>query len=162
MSTTSDRRDPRLGHGSDSSPVQQNDVYLVLSDDERARGFVRPVRRSYRHAGPRGPQHPLRDLTGVELQRYAVEGYVKYEEYPGGPGGALGRFWTQEALDGAGKGCQAVTTMTAALAETYAARPSFYGSTYCVGCSRHRPVGPQGEFTWLTPGGADTAELVGT
>lgn len=25
------------------------DVYLVLSEDERAKGFVRPVRRSYIH-----------------------------------------------------------------------------------------------------------------
>lgn len=26
-----------------------NEAYLVLSDEERAKGFVRPVRRSYRH-----------------------------------------------------------------------------------------------------------------
>lgn len=28
------------------------EVYLVLSDEERARGFVRPVRCSYRHHDP--------------------------------------------------------------------------------------------------------------
>ena len=50
MTTTDDRNDPRLSHGADSAPVEQAEAYLVLSDDERARGFVRPVRTSYRHA----------------------------------------------------------------------------------------------------------------
>lgn len=44
--------------------------------------------------------------------------------------------------------CGAATTMGQAIAETYARQPSFYGSTYCVNCSMHRPVGPDGEFTW--------------
>lgn len=46
---TTDPDDPRLTHGVDLQPVPQADVYLVLSDEERAKGFVRPVRRSYRH-----------------------------------------------------------------------------------------------------------------
>lgn len=49
MSTTSDPRDPRLTRGADSEPVPQAETYLVLSDAERAQGFVRPVRRSYVH-----------------------------------------------------------------------------------------------------------------
>ena len=49
MGVTSDRNDPRLGHGVDTRPVDQHDTYLVLSDDERAKGFVRPLRRSYVH-----------------------------------------------------------------------------------------------------------------
>lgn len=49
MRLTTDPSDPRLGHGADSSPVPQNDVYLVLSEEERAKGFVRPVRNSYIH-----------------------------------------------------------------------------------------------------------------
>lgn len=52
MSLTSDHNDPRLGHGADREPRPQNDVYLVLSEEERAKGFVRPVRRSYRHQDP--------------------------------------------------------------------------------------------------------------
>ena len=48
-STTNDPRDPRLGHGSDDEPIPQHDVYLVLSDEERAKGFIRPLRRSYVH-----------------------------------------------------------------------------------------------------------------
>jgi hypothetical protein len=111
VSTTSDRNDPRLSHGSDTEPVPMSEAYLVLSDADRARGFIRPVRRSYRHQDPE---------------------------------------------------CGAVTTMGQALAETYSADPGFYGSTFCVGCSMHRPVGPHGEFTWMTSAGDDTTELVGT
>ena len=46
---TTDPSDPRLGHGSDTEPIPQHEVYLVLSDEERAKGFIRPVRRSYIH-----------------------------------------------------------------------------------------------------------------
>lgn len=49
MSTTSDPSDPRLTHGADSAPAPQAEVYLILSDEERAAGFVRPVRDTYRH-----------------------------------------------------------------------------------------------------------------
>jgi len=49
MGTTSDRNDPRLTHGADDEPTGMAPVYLVLSDEERAKGFVRPVRRSYVH-----------------------------------------------------------------------------------------------------------------
>jgi hypothetical protein len=109
--TTSDRNDPRLTRGVDSEPVSMAEVYLVLSDEERAKGFVRPVRRAYRHQDP---------------------------------------------------DCGTVTTMGTALAETYARQPGFYGATYCAGCQMHRPVGAHGEFTWMTPDGQDTTELVGT
>jgi hypothetical protein len=52
MGLTTDRNDPRLTHGAD--PVDggahpQAEIYLVLSDEERAKGFVRPVRREYTH-----------------------------------------------------------------------------------------------------------------
>lgn len=49
MSTTSDPKDLRLTRGVDDAPVPMAQTYLVLSDDERAKGFVRPVRRSYVH-----------------------------------------------------------------------------------------------------------------
>lgn len=43
---TSDRNDPDLKDvGSDGMQKK----YLVLSDEERAKGFVRPVRRTYVH-----------------------------------------------------------------------------------------------------------------
>ena len=46
---TDDAADPRLGRGADDTPRSQNEVYLVLSEEERAKGFVRPYRDSYRH-----------------------------------------------------------------------------------------------------------------
>jgi hypothetical protein len=97
MTTTSDRSDPRLTHGADDEPVNQAPVYLVLSEEDRGRGFVRPVRTAYVHVD----------------------------------------------------GCGATTTMSLDIAETYARQPDFYGSTYCVGCRKHRPVGPHGEFVWV-------------
>lgn len=95
MSTTSDPNDPRLGRGVDDEPRGMNEAYLVLSEDERAKGFLRPVRRSYVHTV-----------------------------------------------------CGTVTTMGQAIAETYARDPWFYGATFCVHCSMHRPVGADGEFVW--------------
>jgi hypothetical protein len=38
--------------------------------------------------------------------------------------------------------------MGQAIAETYARDPHFYGATFCVRCSKHRPVGEDGEFVW--------------
>lgn len=114
MTTNDDRTDPRLTRGVDSEPVDQAEVYLVLSEAERAQGFVRPLRRSYRHA---------RELGG----------------------------------------CGAITTMAVAIAETYARDPHFYGATYCTTCRMHRPVGADGEFTWVDDlGRLDTTERVGT
>lgn len=48
MGVTDDPNDPRLHHGVDAEPGQ-HDVYLVLSEEERAKGFVRPYRESYLH-----------------------------------------------------------------------------------------------------------------
>jgi len=124
MGLTTDPNDPRLGHGVDDEPLQgQHDVYLVLSDEERAKGFVRPVRRSYVH-------------------RFMLDG------------SALPVVLT--SLNGVG-GCGALTTMAQAIAETYARNPAFYGSTWCVGCNKHLPVGADGEFVW-----DGTDEKVGT
>jgi hypothetical protein len=47
--TTSDPTDPRLTRGVDETPVPQAETYLVLSEEERAKGFVRPVRDRYKH-----------------------------------------------------------------------------------------------------------------
>jgi hypothetical protein len=49
MPVTDDPSDPRLTRGVDDTPRGQAEAYLVLSDEERARGFVRPVRRAYVH-----------------------------------------------------------------------------------------------------------------
>jgi len=49
MSLTTDPKDPDLGYGADEKPVPQQKKYLVLSEQERAKGFIRPVRQSYIH-----------------------------------------------------------------------------------------------------------------
>lgn len=52
--------------------------------------------------------------------------------------------------------CGASTRMGDAIAETYAADPTFYGGTYCATCRDHFPVGAEGEFVW------DDGSKVGT
>lgn len=46
---TDDSSDPRLTRGVDEQPVPQADAYLVLSDEEKVKGYLRPVRVSYVH-----------------------------------------------------------------------------------------------------------------
>lgn len=93
---TTDPNDLDLGHGGNDTPVPQNKKYLVLSEEERGKGFIRPYRDSYKH-----------------------------------------------------EVCGSITTMGRAISETYARNPYFYGATYCVNCSMHKPVGEDGEFIWL-------------
>lgn len=149
MSLTTDPTDPRLGHGSNDEPGPQNEVYLVLSAEERAKGWVRPFRDVYVHKGIR-PTHPTRELTDHEHELYDRFGYLSFETYEGcdrhDHGSGTGRFWTAKTLS---SGCGAVTHMGRELSETYARDPSFYGATYCVGCQMHKPVE---EFVWSIDG----------
>lgn len=163
---TDDPNDPRLGHGSNDAPVPQNEAYLVLSEAERKAGFVRPVRTKYVHVGPAGPvAENLRELTDEEKATFEGVGYVHFESYPDDED-RIGRYWTAEQLASVGKGCGTVTSMSQAIAETYARDPFFYGSTYCVGCGMHKPVGRTGEFVWDGPydpvTGEYTTDRVGT
>lgn len=73
----------------------QQEDYVVLSADERNKGFVRPYRDAYRHSK-----------------------------------------------------CGKITTMSRAIAETYARDPFFYSGTFCSTCRDHFPVGQTGEFNW--------------
>lgn len=54
MGLITDPSDPRLGHGVDEEPIPQHEVYLVLSEEERAKGFVRPFENRYIHASELG------------------------------------------------------------------------------------------------------------
>ena len=78
--------------------------HWILSQEDRDKGFVRPVRSSYRH-----------------------------------------------------ETCNCVTSMPIKIAETYAADPTFYGSTFCGYCGGYFPVGLNGEFVWT-----GTTEKVGS
>lgn len=117
--------------------------YWVLSEEERAKGFVRPVRTTYRHIGKQ-PKYPLRDLTAEEKERYKDFGYVKREDYPESESPVTGRYWTAKQLESLS--CNAETRMAMAIAETYAANPKFYGATFCCQCKAHYPIS---EFVWL-------------
>lgn len=94
MSTTTDPNDPRLTRGTDSEPTPQAAAYLVLSDDERAKGFVRPVRRTYVHVGVGGseidPDSPTgRGLKGgacgaaTRMKRAIAETYARDPKFYG-------------------------------------------------------------------------------
>jgi hypothetical protein len=124
----------------------QHKSYIVLCPDERAKGFVRPYRDSYKHVGIR-PTYPTVKLTTEQHERYDQFGYTVFEAYPEGSpesngGSSTGRYWTKADLE---SGCGSVTTMGRALSETYARQPSFYGATFCVRCNKHLPVA---EFVW--------------
>ena len=157
---TNSGRDPKLDtscHVPDDTklPDGQYADHWVLPAEERAKGYIRPVRRSYTHVGMPRPGN-LRDLTAEERERFGSD-FVKYETYEPPRGSARGRFWTQQELDKAGRGCGASTSMPLAIAETYARQPGYYGSTFCCGCGAYFPVGGMGEFVW---DGSD--ERVGT
>jgi hypothetical protein len=146
MSLTTDKNNPDLGYGVDNTPVEQNKTYLILSEEDRSKGFLKPYRDSYKHVGNK-PKNKLRPLTEEEKERYEKFEYVMFEEYPESKLPVTGRFWTQKQLDE--RGCGTVTTMTRKIAETYARDPWFYGATYCCNCMKHRPLN---EFVWLPDG----------
>lgn len=145
MGLTTDKESPCL---KEIKADGQQECYLILSEEERAKGFIRPVRTKYRHVGTPKPKFELRDLTEEETERYKEFGYVKYEEYPESMSPACGRFYTQADLDKIENGCGTTTTMGLAIAETYARQPTFYSGTFCVGCGKHLRVGADGEFVW--------------
>ncbi len=144
---TTDPQDPALKV---TAPSGMQEKYLVLSEAERAKGFVRPVRTSYKHVGER-PKYPTRELTEEEHNRYDKFGYVLFEQYPEDAHSGIGRYWTNPQLT---SGCGTKTTMGQALSETYARDPKFYGATFCCGCGKHLPVA---EFVW-----AEDGETVGS
>ena len=94
MGLTIDRSNPDLLNIDEATGMQFS--YLVLSDEERDKGFVRPLRTSYQHVV-----------------------------------------------------CGNTTTMSQAIAETYARDPNFYGGTMCIACHDHFPVGEYGQFVWV-------------
>lgn len=157
MGLTDDRNDPRLRN---VGPDGMQEVYLVLSEEERKKGFVRPVRRSYVHVGRSACGTIDKDwVPGSAAWEEAdpPEGTVAYvcADIPGHDGDCCA--WTMpvtqaqlDQLEKSGKfgGCGTRTTMGTALAETYARQPDFYGGTYCCGCKRHPRVGAHGEFVW--------------
>lgn len=142
-------RDPELDTScsaptDEKRPDGQLKDHWTLPEEDRKKGWVRPLRTNYNHVGIGRPKNPLRDLTEDEHKRYDEYGYVKYEEYPQ-DAACCGKYWTQAELDKIGKGCGVTTTMPMACAETYAKNPKYYGSTFCCGCGEYFAVR---EFVW--------------
>ena len=154
MSLTTDPNDPRLCHGTDNEPGPQCDTYLVLSEEERAKGFVRPVRNSYVHVGKSHSHYKgiNRMLTEEEQKEYPDKKYVAVLTVLTKEDGSFlgGAYVTSEELTAyqfgqRTGGCNTSTRMGQVLSETYARNPSFYWATYCVHCQKHLPVQ---EFVW--------------
>lgn len=131
----------------------QQKGYVVLSDAERAKGFVRPLRYSYLHVGRRicAKPHGSRRLGGI-VQICFLESDHDGEctDF---------RDVTQPEAAAAEHthklgGCGVVTTMGPSIAETYARDPKFYSGTFCVGCHAHFPLD---QFVW-----SGTNEQVGS
>ncbi len=68
MSHTTDPNDADL-HEKDSN--NQNKKYLILSEEERAKGFVRPVRTKYVHVTIRGGCGVLTQMSEPIAETYA-------------------------------------------------------------------------------------------
>lgn len=161
MSITTDPNSPCLKNG--QKETGQNDCYLVLSEEERAKGFIRPYRDAYIHIGrkiePEGTIISIEEdetRTG-EINKYynRSTGYVAFIKYGEEKSPLVGRYIKQNELDAINNnkshigGCGTLTKMGVALSETYARDPKFYGATFCCGCNKHLPVE---EFIWDVDG----------
>lgn len=131
----------------------QHKDYIVLCPDERAKGFVRPYRDAYRHAG--------RSICGgIVNNSPRLGGDRDICSLPfGHEGGCNGPFFNVTQPEHAKilithrkGGCGKITTMGRRLSETYARDPKFYGATFCVHCNQHLPVA---EFTWYEMDGTE-------
>lgn len=168
MALTTDPNDPKLKEGQQNK-TGQHDIYLVLSDEERAKGFVRPLRHAYTHVGKKVEaegtlqtlEEGLEGHSDTAKSYYTREnGYAGFLKYPDSKLPLNGKFLTQKEYEAIQLkkeyegGCGVETKMAPALAETYAREPKFYGATFCCGCNRHLPVE---EFVW-----SGTTQTVGS
>lgn len=96
--TTTDSSDPRLGRGVDSEPIEQHEVYLVLSEEERGKGFVRPYVTSYVHAKELGGCGVVTHMNRALSETYARDPHFYGATYCCGcrmhrPVGVSGEFY---------------------------------------------------------------------
>ena len=159
MSFTTDRNSSCINKAKGEG--EQNECYVILSEEERAKGFIRPYRNCYVHVGRLvESEGTLRELTDEEKERHNKYGtiYSHCLDYPKERYPLVGKNMTQEEVDNMGKrigGCGGKTIMAREISETYARDPKFYGSTWCMNCGKHINVN---EFIWDD----DSGETVGS
>lgn len=127
--------------------------YWVLSEEEIQKGFVRPVRRAYKHKGEAVcgkvlPEEKLGGLLEVCTMKPNHEGECVVFRKMTQPEAA--EVTVKQLIEGCGQ----TTKMALKIAETYARDPKFYGSTFCATCGTHFPVN---QFRW-----EETDEIVGS
>ena len=84
MSLTTNPNNPRLKEGQ-KNETGQHKIYLVLSEEERAKGFVRPVRESYVHIGKKTDLKggTIEPLDKEEAKRFGdPDKFVAFLRYP--------------------------------------------------------------------------------
>lgn len=156
MSYTTDKNDPRLNQVKDNG---QNKAYLIMTDEELSKGYVRPFRDTYIHKGRKYENAPVllsENHTFQDRVYIATIPVLKDED-----GKVIGSsYLTKKEYDqwyetgGFIGGCGGKTTMARKIAETYAVNPKYYGATFCAFCGQHLSVN---EFVW-----DGTDELVGS
>jgi len=149
MSLTTDRNNPELNSAKENG---QNKAYLVLSEEEKAKGFIRPVRNSYIHKGRFYKYYNEIEILDEVYKSNDKEYIALIPALKDENDKIIGKsYLTQKDFDEINKtkgfvgGCGVVTDMSLGLAETYACDPNFYGATFCAGCGTHLGVG---EFVW--------------
>ena len=159
---TTDRQYPDLD--TPKGEGMQNKAYLVLSEEEIAKGFVKPVRNRYIHIGRNVKAHWKsihRMLDDEEKKEHPDKNYVAVMTVITNEDGSFkgGTYVTQEEFDAWENsefigGCGTKTLIAREIAETYARNPKFYGATWCMGCGKHIQVT---EFIWDD----DSGDMVG-
>lgn len=128
----------------------QHSSYIVLCEEERRKGFVRPYRDAYKHVGRE--KHVVVEPEGCP-QCGAAQSFLRPADIDPNKRLCLDCghvFMPRMTASGERTGgCNTVTTMGRPLSETYARDPKFYGSTFCVNCNAHFPVA---EFVWTADG----------
>ena len=160
MSLTTDKNHP--GVNKPKGDNQQNETYLILSEEERAKGFIRPYRNRYVHVGRNVKSHWKsihRMLDEEEQKEYPKKKFVAVMTVLTNEDGSFkgGSYITQVELDAWNNGeriggCGGKTLMAREISETYARDPNFYGATWCMNCGKHIDVN---EFIW-DDGGNET------
>lgn len=159
MSLTTNPNDPCLKDGQNENNQGQNNCYLVLSQEERDKGFIRPFRESYIHMG-RKYSDGIKMLDKPEKSEFNGNIYVAIANISIDGKVLGGTYITQKELEQYNRnggyigGCGVVTTMGYEIAATYARNPKFYNATFCVGCNKHLPLS---EFLW-----SDSNDIVGS